>query len=185
MIVQDAEFLRQKSTDVETVQEVEEIIQKLKQELALKPNGVGLAAIQIGIPKKVSYITNQRRELILINASIIETDDEFVFCGEGCLSFPGDYINTKRYKDIVIQNFEIRDGKLQEQKISLYYDSEPGINNDGIMCIAAQHEIEHFEGKILIDKINVSIEPRRVHKVGRNEPCPCGSGKKYKRCCGV
>ena len=27
-------------------------------------------------------------------------------------------------------------------------------------------------------------EPRRVKKVGRNDPCPCGSGKKYKNCCG-
>lgn len=26
---------------------------------------------------------------------------------------------------------------------------------------------------------------RPVHKVGRNDPCPCGSGKKYKRCCGA
>lgn len=26
---------------------------------------------------------------------------------------------------------------------------------------------------------------RRSHKIGRDEPCPCGSGKKYKRCCGA
>ena len=26
--------------------------------------------------------------------------------------------------------------------------------------------------------------PKHVKKVGRNEPCPCGSGKKYKQCCG-
>ena len=30
----------------------------------------------------------------------------------------------------------------------------------------------------------VKKQPRRVQKVGRNDPCPCGSGKKYKRCCG-
>lgn len=34
-------------------------------------------------------------------------------------------------------------------------------------------------------KINPGIEPRRVDKVGRNDPCPCGSGKKYKKCCGA
>ncbi|MBF0356059.1 MAG: YchJ family protein [Alphaproteobacteria bacterium] len=27
--------------------------------------------------------------------------------------------------------------------------------------------------------------PRHVEKVGRNDPCPCGSGKKYKKCCGA
>ena len=30
----------------------------------------------------------------------------------------------------------------------------------------------------------VKKQPRRVQKVGRNDPCPCGSGKKYKKCCG-
>ncbi len=33
-------------------------------------------------------------------------------------------------------------------------------------------------------KMNPKGEPRRVEKVGRNDPCPCGSGKKYKKCCG-
>ena len=30
----------------------------------------------------------------------------------------------------------------------------------------------------------VKKQPRRVQKIGRNDPCPCGSGKKYKHCCG-
>ena len=30
----------------------------------------------------------------------------------------------------------------------------------------------------------VKKQPRRVQKIGRNDPCPCGSGKKYKNCCG-
>ncbi len=30
-----------------------------------------------------------------------------------------------------------------------------------------------------------SVEPRRAHKIGRNAPCPCGSGKKFKKCCGA
>ncbi|MDD4146243.1 MAG: preprotein translocase subunit SecA [Clostridia bacterium] len=34
------------------------------------------------------------------------------------------------------------------------------------------------------DEGEVKKEPRRVTKVGRNDPCPCGSGKKYKKCCG-
>ncbi|MPZ40799.1 MAG: UPF0149 family protein, partial [Rhizobiales bacterium] len=32
--------------------------------------------------------------------------------------------------------------------------------------------------------IDRPLAPRRGRKTGRNEPCPCGSGKKYKRCCG-
>ena len=30
----------------------------------------------------------------------------------------------------------------------------------------------------------VKKQPRKVQKIGRNDPCPCGSGKKYKQCCG-
>jgi len=33
--------------------------------------------------------------------------------------------------------------------------------------------------------INPKHQPVRVAKVGRNDPCPCGSGKKYKKCCGA
>ncbi|MBL4692142.1 MAG: SEC-C domain-containing protein, partial [Magnetovibrio sp.] len=44
---------------------------------------------------------------------------------------------------------------------------------------------ENGEWVYVDGKINPQGEPRRVQKVGRNEPCPCGSGKKYKKCCGA
>lgn len=31
----------------------------------------------------------------------------------------------------------------------------------------------------------VKKQPVRKQKIGRNDPCPCGSGKKYKKCCGM
>jgi SEC-C motif domain protein len=34
-------------------------------------------------------------------------------------------------------------------------------------------------------EINPKVEQRRAEKVGRNQPCPCGSGKKFKKCCGA
>ncbi len=40
---------------------------------------------------------------------------------------------------------------------------------------------DNGEKKTVVKKVNV---PRTSNKVGRNEPCPCGSGKKYKNCCG-
>ena len=35
------------------------------------------------------------------------------------------------------------------------------------------------------DNTEVRKTPRKVEKIGRNDPCPCGSGKKYKKCCGA
>jgi len=55
---------------------------------------------------------------------------------------------------------------------------------DPLTCIAVQHELEHFRGGLILDH-NVTLNPLvKVPKVGRNEPCPCGSKKKYKKCCG-
>jgi len=48
----------------------------------------------------------------------------------------------------------------------------------------SQFRRENGEWVYVDGKINPQIEPRRVQKVGRNDPCPCGSGKKYKKCCG-
>ena len=54
----------------------------------------------------------------------------------------------------------------------------------------SQAEIAHFrrvDGRWLYDysEVNPKSAPVRVESVGRNEPCPCGSGKKYKKCCGA
>lgn len=54
----------------------------------------------------------------------------------------------------------------------------------------AQHELSDFrreDGHWLYvgGKVGPKPPPRRVVKIGRNDPCPCGSGKKYKKCCGA
>ena len=41
-----------------------------------------------------------------------------------------------------------------------------------------------LEGHANDGKEKVKKAPKRVNKIGRNDPCPCGSGKKYKNCCG-
>jgi uncharacterized protein YecA (UPF0149 family) len=52
----------------------------------------------------------------------------------------------------------------------------------GIICVAVQHEEEHMRGIVLDNKAGV-VEDFSASKVGRNEDCPCGSGKKFKKCC--
>lgn len=46
--------------------------------------------------------------------------------------------------------------------------------------------LEMMQGVIEIAKLNLPNKPvsRATPKIGRNDPCPCGSGKKYKNCCG-
>lgn len=184
-IVTDINLLKRKSTNVETVIEALDIINKLENTLKKISNGVGLSAIQIGIPKKVSIVKQRDGNFLhLINPEIVEKSDEFVFFGEGCLSFPNVYINTKRYRTFVIKNMFISDDKFEEENGVFYSDTGSEHTSD-IESIAAQHEIEHCLGETMFDSEIKPAEQRIVDKeVSRNDPCPCGSGKKYKKCCG-
>ena len=178
------DILRTKSEMVNSVEEANQIIKELQESIKEIPNSIGLAAIQIGIPKKVAYIKTGKEPLILINPELIEKEDEFVFIDESCLSLPGEFYRTKRYENIVIKNHIIEDNQLKERKEAYYFNPNDINAGDGLICIAVQHELDHFDG-VLINSYNIKFEPiKKEAKIGRNEQCPCNSGKKYKKCCG-
>lgn len=184
-IITDLSILRRKSESVTSIEEAKDLISKLEVELANLDNGVGLAAIQIGIPKRVGVIKNGDGTYFhLINPEPVEMLDEFIYFNEGCLSFPGIYKNTKRYKQITIKHQVIRDNKFEDETFVGYYSKEDEPGNNGILTIAVQHELDHFQGQLILDQ-DIKSEPikRDNQKVGRNDKCPCGSGKKYKKCC--
>jgi peptide deformylase len=192
-VVKDIDILRQKSEDVTSVEEAKDIIEKLEKELRPISHGVGLAAIQIGIPKKVGIIRCNKNSsggkefVYLINPVVVDKEDPFIFYGEGCLSFPNEFRNTERYKQFTIKHQRIDEDHFEEESICFYYDEDPSIQNDGLTAIAVQHEMDHFEGELIIDsKADQTLKQQPIKKdkkIGRNEPCPCGSGKKYKKCC--
>jgi len=156
--------------------------------LAERKDGIGLAANQVGINAAVAVV-NVREPLILINPVITKQWDEIDYY-EGCLSFPGKGVSTKRFKNVIVQT---------EQEESGWYFSGVESSNEGkgtwekdhgmkdqelrlLESVCVQHEIDHLNGVSCIDKaVDTTI---RVEKTpGRNEPCYCGSGKKYKKCC--
>lgn len=198
-IITDLSFLRQKSVPVEAVPEAEILIEKVKETLVGLKNGVGVAAIQIGVPKKIAVIRGGKNQdfVYLINPELEEAKDEIVYVNEGCLSLHGQTYDTKRYRQITIKNQVIDGGKFREERQVYYYsfgdrlhEGYEGYENnretpDDLLCISIQHELDHFSGKLITDDV-VKREPiiRMSSKVGRNCPCSCGSGKKYKKCCG-
>ena len=183
IIVTDPAFLRMKSEEV-NAEEAKLLIQILEEQLQFHPTGVGLSAIQIGIPKRVAIIRTKKKSIDLINPVILSQTNEFVNYNEGCLSCPNQLINVKRYKQITLENSEIVENTIfgtRQYSLEQLDDNSP--NDDGIAAIAVQHEIDHMNGIIIIDK-EVKLEPVKVKtSVGRNDLCPCGSGKKYKKCC--
>lgn len=198
-IVKDTNILRQISSPVESVKEALEIIEKLKETLDREKNGVGLCATQIGILKQISVLKKEffanKEYFYLINPKIVEKEDKFIFFQEGCLSFPGQFFNTWRYRHFTIKNSRISGNEFEREKLYFYYGDEKEDQkftvDNGVVPIAIQHEIDHFEGRIIPEYCvkNVPIERVGV-KVGRNDPCPCGAKKsngeavKYKKCCG-
>lgn len=174
MIITDENILRIPCSDV-TKEEAVEIVNKLEYELKHSADigapGIGLAAPQIGIHKKVAIIRVGDFRINLANAIIENKFDKFKFDNEGCLSFPGKLESTYRYNEIHICN------NLFEPKKFIA---------TGIVAVACQHELDHLENILLPDVAIKEIKkPNINNKIRPNDPCFCGSNKKYKKCCGV
>ena len=119
-------------------------------------NGVGLAAIQVGVDVRVLIInipleleygegvehTDQPKEntIEMINPVIVEADGAEKF-QEGCLSIPGVYEDVERAKHVKVEYFN-REGEKQI------------IEDDDFLAVAIQHEIDHLEGKVFIEKLS-------------------------------
>ena len=154
-----------------------------------RKDGIGLAANQVGIDAQVA-IVNVREPLVLINPKIVSKETPITYY-EGCLSYPGKGISTQRYRDVIVETAQSEAG--------WYFSGAPSLNDNSkgswekeqvknkderrlLESICVQHEIDHLNGITIHDRqVNMTITTET--KVGRNEPCICGSGKKYKKCC--
>lgn len=157
MILTDAAKLRVLSEKV-SIEDGLSIGAKLILELEKHKNGIGLAAPQIGINKRVFVIKLEEKSfpIVYINPEIIKKKKPFINKDEGCLSFPEILVDTIRYKEI----FAIDD--LTKKSYSL----------EGLASICFQHELQHLDGKLMFD-----------FKVpDKYDLCFCESGKKYKFC---
>ena len=172
-----------------SVEEGMAIATELFQILNKRGDGIGLAANQVGIDAQVAVV-NVREPLVLINPKILSKEVEIPFY-EGCLSYPGKGVNTKRYRDVVISTEQSESdwyfsGAQAPKDSKGSWEKEQSKNEDAqlrtLESVCVQHEIDHLNGVVCMDrKVNTTIVKDK--KVGRNEPCPCGSGKKYKKCC--
>ena len=174
-----------------SLEEGNKIATELLQILTERKDGIGLAANQVGINASVAVV-NVREPIILINPVIKEQWDEVPFY-EGCLSFKGKGIQTKRYKNIVITT--------EQEEGELYFSGATHIDTENaeglwetkklkkedselrlLEAVCIQHEIDHLNGMTIMDRQMITTVVNE-HKIGRNDPCSCGSGKKYKKCC--
>ena len=144
-------LLRQKSTPVEKVDdEIRALIADMFETMYDAP-GIGLAAIQVGVPKRILVIDLQEPEeeggepvkdpRIFINPEILESSEQEVPYTEGCLSVPVQYAEVDR-PDRIKARWLDENGKKHEEVI------------EGLLATCLQHEMDHLEGVLFIDHLS-------------------------------
>ena len=171
MIITEITKLQTICESVSSVEDCEEIGVQLFKELTESKNGIGLAANQIGINKRVCVV-NVKEPLVLINPRIVEHSEEQFMFAEGCLSFPDQHVRTGRFVEVTVEA-DNHEGKLK-------FSADSKDINDAFECACVQHEIDHLDGITMFDRAMVAQPHRATEKIGRNERVTITDGKETK-----
>jgi len=134
------EVLREKSEDItEITQEIFDLAGKMI-EIMNKNNGVGLAAIQVGVPIKLITIKEGDADYAFINPEIVKSSKKECVYNEGCLSFPDIFENVSRPERVKVRAKTL-DGEFME------------LDADGLLARVFQHEIDHMKGVVFLDRV--------------------------------
>jgi peptide deformylase len=144
-------LLRQISVPVaEVTDEIRALVDDMFETMYAAP-GIGLAAIQVGVPKRVLVIDLQEPEeedgepvrdpLVFINPEIVTASETLQVYNEGCLSVPEMYAEIER-PDRISARWLDRDGTAHEEEL------------EGLLAICLQHEMDHLEGILFIDHLS-------------------------------
>ena len=142
--------LKTKSSPIEKVDDDVRMLAKDMLETMYHERGIGLAAVQVGVLKRllVADITWREEEgrpgeqYVLINPEIIVNDAEQSTYKEGCLSFPDQFAEVTRPASVRVRYLDL-DGKPQEKQF------------DGLLATCIQHEIDHLNGVVFVDHISL------------------------------
>jgi len=146
LIILPDPVLRQVSTKVEQVNDdIRSLADDMLTTMYDAP-GIGLAAIQVGVPKRMLVIDlskegEDKKPQIFINPEILTVSDERSIYEEGCLSIPDYYAEVERPAKISIKHIDL-EGKEQL------------LEAEGLLAICLQHEIDHLNGVLFIDHIS-------------------------------
>jgi peptide deformylase len=151
--------LRQVSTAVERVDaEILRLLDDMLETMYDAP-GVGLAAIQVAVPKRIVVIDVAKKDeepapFYLINPEIIWASEELSSYEEGCLSVPDYYEDVQRPARVRVRH-------LDRAGATIEFDAE------GLLATAVQHEIDHLEGGLFIDHLSRLKRDRVVKKFAK------------------
>ena len=154
-------ILRQKSSIVEKVDgEIQKLMDDMLETMYAAP-GIGLAAIQVGVPKRIIVLDISRNEepkkpMFFINPEIVEKAKNNSTYEEGCLSVPGQFAEIERPESCHLKFLDYN-GQPQE------------IKAEGMLATCIQHEIDHLEGILFIDYLSKLKKSMIVKKLSKQK----------------
>ncbi|TPW30136.1 peptide deformylase [Martelella alba] len=156
MIILPDPILRKVSAPVERVDDELKKLAGDMLETMYEAPGIGLAAIQVGVPRRmlvldVSKDENKKEPMVFINPSILSASDERSIYEEGCLSIPDFFAEVERPAEVAVRYTDL-DGKEQQ------------LEADGLLATCLQHEMDHLDGVLFIDYLSRLKRDRVIRK---------------------
>ena len=154
-------FLRQKSQKVEFVDDSIRVLMDDMLETMYAAPGIGLAAIQIGVPKRVIVIdlareNEEKKPLYFINPEIITNSNTDATYEEGCLSVPGQFAEISRPDNCKVKFLD-------------YNGEEKILEAKGLLATCIQHEMDHLEGILFIDYLSKLKKSMIIKKLSKQK----------------
>jgi len=161
ILTEPNKILRQMSNPVDHVGEEEQKLMDDMLETMYAAPGIGLAAIQIGIPKRIIIMDISRKKenknpLHFINPEIVWKADENIIYEEGCLSVPNQFAEINRSKECHLKYLD-------------YFGQPQLLKAEGLLATCIQHEIDHLEGILFIDYLSKLKKTMIIKKLSKQK----------------
>ncbi len=154
-------ILRKKSLQVDKVdKEIKKLMDDMLETMYKAP-GIGLAAVQIGVLKRVvvmdvSRETGKKEPMYFVNPEIVWKSNEKATYEEGCLSIPNQFANIERSEKCTVKYLD-------------YFGAEKEIKAEGLLATCIQHEIDHLNGILFIDYLSKLKKSMIVKKLSKQK----------------
>ena len=161
ILTEPNKILREKSLFVEKVDEdLQKLMDDMLETMYAAP-GIGLAAIQVGIPKRIIVLDiapkdSPRNPMFFINPEIIEKSENYLTYEEGCLSVPGQFAEIDRPDKCHIKYLD-------------YHGLPKEIKAEGMLATCIQHEIDHLDGILFIDYLSKLKKSMIIKKLSKQK----------------
>jgi peptide deformylase len=141
LLPEDHPLLRRKSKRIVKIDDIVRNIAASMIDVMIKSQGIGLAAPQVGISRQIIVVLVNEEPRVMINPEILEISKEYCTMNEGCLSFPGKYLDIERPDKVKIK-YRCLSGKPMVE----WYE--------GLEARCILHEIDHLQGVVFLDRVD-------------------------------